>query len=71
TRVIDSSGAGDAFFSGTVMGLIRKLPLSKAVVFGSMVASWTIQVEENTCFDIQERLSREHKQGGGSAVCVT
>jgi len=67
TRVIDSSGAGDAFFSGTVMGLIRKLPLREAVVFGSKVASWTIQVEENTCFDIQERL---HKQGDGSVVCV-
>ena len=57
--VIDSSGAGDAFFSGTVMALIRKLPLREAVVFGSKVASWTIQVEENTCYDIRDRLSNE------------
>lgn len=59
TSVVDSSGAGDAFFSGTVMGLIRKLPLREAVVYGSKVASWTIQVEENTCLDIRDRLSRE------------
>ncbi len=59
TRVIDSSGAGDAFFSGTVMGLIRRLPLREAVVLGSKVASWTIQVEENTCLDIRDRLIRD------------
>ncbi|MGI6549934.1 MAG: carbohydrate kinase family protein [Syntrophomonadales bacterium] len=59
TRVVDSSGAGDAFFSGTVAGLIRRLPLREAVVLGSKVASWTIQVEENTCFDIRDRLSRD------------
>ena len=49
TEVVDSSGAGDAFFSGTVAGLIRNLPLSKAVVLGTRLASLTIQSEENTC----------------------
>jgi pseudouridine kinase len=48
TEVVDSSGAGDAFFSGTVAGLIRNLPLGKAVVLGTRLASLTIQSEENT-----------------------
>lgn len=50
TEVVDSSGTGDAFFSGTVAGLIRNLPLSKAVVMGTRLASLTIQSEENTCY---------------------
>jgi pseudouridine kinase len=47
--IVDTSGAGDAFFSGTVMGLIKQRPLSEAVVYGTKVASWTIQQTENTC----------------------
>jgi pseudouridine kinase len=52
TEVVDSSGAGDAFFSGTVMGLIKNLPLGEAVIYGSRIASWTLQVEENNCLEI-------------------
>ncbi len=48
-RVIDTSGAGDAFFSGTVMGLTRKLPLRLAVRYGAKLASLTIGSEENSC----------------------
>lgn len=59
TGVRDSSGAGDAFFSGTVMGLARSRPLREAVVYGTKVASLTIQVEENTCPDLRDRLQRE------------
>ena len=54
TEVVDSSGAGDAFFSGTVAGLIRGLPLGKAVVLGTRLASLTIQSEENTCYNAKE-----------------
>jgi pseudouridine kinase len=50
TEVVDSSGAGDAFFSGTVAGLSRNLPLGKVVVLGARLASLTIQSEENTCY---------------------
>lgn len=49
TRVIDTSGAGDAFFSGTVMGLTRGLLLSEAVRYGASLASMTIGVEESAC----------------------
>lgn len=50
--VIDTSGAGDAFFSGTVTGLIQGRSLKEAVVWGTKVASWTIQSDENTCRDL-------------------
>ncbi len=48
-HVIDTSGAGDAFFSGTVMGLTRSLPLHEAVRYGAKLASLTIASEENSC----------------------
>lgn len=49
TSVVDTSGAGDAFFSGTVMGLTRSMPLSEAVRYGAKLASMTIAVEESSC----------------------
>ena len=49
TNVVDTSGAGDAFFSGTVMGLLRKLPLSTAVQYGARLASATISRTETSC----------------------
>lgn len=49
TEVVDTSGAGDAFFSGTVMGLIRGKPLSEAVRYGAKLASATIRREETCC----------------------
>ena len=48
-KVVDTSGAGDAFFSGTVMGLTRRLPLREAVCYGAKLASLTIAGEENAC----------------------
>ena len=47
--VVDTSGAGDAFFSGTVMGLIRECRLSKAVAYGARLASETIGRIATTC----------------------
>lgn len=57
--VIDTSGAGDAFFSGTVMGLIRNKPIREAVVYGTKVASWTIQSDENTCRDLAAKMAED------------
>jgi pseudouridine kinase len=48
-QMVDSSGAGDAFFSGTVMGLVRGLPLEEAVICGTKVAAWTIESAESNC----------------------
>ena len=47
--VVDTCGAGDAFFSGTVMGLTRRLPLEEAVRYGAKLASLTIESQENSC----------------------
>lgn len=58
-HVVDTSGAGDAFFSGTVMGLIRDLPLSKAVVAGTKVAGWTIESKESNCRELQNKMEQD------------
>lgn len=58
-NMIDSSGAGDAFFSGTVMGLIRQCPLAEAVCFGTRVAAWTIEASENTCLDLAAKMQSD------------
>ena len=47
TTLVDSTGAGDAFLSGVVMGLSRGLTLSRAVEAGTALASATIQTEES------------------------
>ena len=47
--VVDTSGAGDAFFSGTVMGLTRHLPLREALRYGAKLASLTIESKGNSC----------------------
>lgn len=55
TQVVDTSGAGDAFFSGTVMGLIKDLPIDKAVDCGTKIASWTISSSESICLDLKNK----------------
>ncbi len=42
-------GAGDAFFSGTVMKLVEGCVLADAVAFGARLASATIGSEEAAC----------------------
>ena len=49
TKVVDTTGAGDAFFSGTVMGLVRGATLAEASRYGARLASATISREENSC----------------------
>ncbi len=49
TKVVDTTGAGDAFFSGTVMGLVRGATLAEASGYGARLASATISREENSC----------------------
>jgi pseudouridine kinase len=66
-QLVDSSGAGDAFFSGTVMGLVRGLPLKEAVVCGTKVAAWTIESKENNCPELNQKI---HKDEYFQAVLV-
>ena len=49
TAMVDSTGAGDAFFAATVMALSRGLPLWKAVRAGTRLASATLACEESCC----------------------
>lgn len=58
-QLVDSTGAGDAFFSGTVTALVRGLTLAEAVVCGTRVAAWTIESAESTCPDLRERMRRD------------
>lgn len=58
-EVVDTSGAGDAFFSGTVMGLTRALPLSAAVRYGAKLAALTIESTENACPKLTDFFSEQ------------
>ena len=47
--MVDSTGAGDAFFSATVAALARKFPLSRAVQVGAKLSALTLQVAGSSC----------------------
>ena len=47
--IVDTTGAGDAFFSGTVSALINGLPLNRAAENGARLASNTVQSVESVC----------------------
>ncbi len=48
-QLMDTTGAGDAFLSGTVMGLTKGYSLEKATLAGAHLASATIEIEESSC----------------------
>lgn len=48
-RVVDTTGAGDAFFSAVVTGLTRGMALGDAVKCGARLASLTISSSESAC----------------------
>jgi pseudouridine kinase len=58
-KLVDSSGAGDAFFSGTVMGLVKGLSLKEAVICGTKVAGWTIESTENTNMELPLKIKQD------------
>lgn len=51
--LVDSTGAGDAFFSGAIAARMRGYSLKVAALKGAHLASMTIQTEESTCPQIQ------------------
>lgn len=61
-EVVDTTGAGDSFFAGTVSALIKGESLAQAVQLGTSVAGWTISSSESTCQDLQERLANERSK---------
>lgn len=48
-EVIDTCGAGDAFFSGAVAALIQGYTVGEAAKYGAVLASKTIAWTENSC----------------------
>jgi pseudouridine kinase len=58
-EVVDTTGAGDSFFAGTVSALIKGESLAQAVKLGTNVAGWTISSSESTCQNLKERLVNE------------
>lgn len=48
-KMVDSTGAGDSFFSGVLAKLTQGARLEEAVAFGAKVAAYTIQSPESTC----------------------
>lgn len=52
--VVDTTGAGDSFFSGTVYGLTSGFDLDQAVRCGTQMAAWTISSKHNVCPQISE-----------------
>ncbi|WP_350454587.1 carbohydrate kinase family protein [Slackia heliotrinireducens] len=65
TEVVDTTGAGDAFFSGTVAALVRGCALSDAVRYGARLASATIGVEEANCPVDKDFFNRRQTMLGG------
>ena len=57
--MVDSTGAGDAFFSGTVAALMRKLPLSQAVRVGAELAARTLRSSGSSCPPSSDLLTEE------------
>ncbi|GAA0380443.1 carbohydrate kinase family protein [Bacillus horti] len=56
TDVVDTTGAGDSFFAGTVAALSKGQSLEDAVLQGTRVAAATISSTESTCQNLQEKL---------------
>jgi pseudouridine kinase len=52
--VVDTTGAGDSFFSGTVYGLTSGFDLDQAIRCGTQMAAWTISSKHNVCPKISE-----------------
>lgn len=55
-HLVDSTGAGDAFFSGTVAARVRGLGLRASAQLGAHLAALTICTEESTCPRVEDFL---------------
>lgn len=58
TIMVDSTGAGDAFFSGTVAARTKGMSLRCAARLGAKLASLTIQSDESTCPRLENFLNQ-------------
>ncbi|PWK13355.1 carbohydrate kinase family protein [Tumebacillus permanentifrigoris] len=58
-KVVDTTGAGDSFFSGTVYGLVNGFGLGRSVECGTKLAAWTISSKANVDPEIQEKVRHD------------
>lgn len=56
-EVVDSSGAGDSFFSGAIAALVHGAAIDQACLCGSKVAGWTLTSKESICPDLTEKMN--------------
>lgn len=56
--VIDTTGAGDSFFAGTVFGLTKGYSLKDSVLVGTKIASLTISCSESTNCEIKNEMHK-------------
>ena len=61
TCMVDSTGAGDAFFSGTVAARTRGYALGEAARMGAHLAALTIRSEQSTCPRLDDFLPPEEQ----------
>ncbi len=59
TKVVDSTGAGDSFFSATVSALLYGKSLKQAVDIGAKVASVVIAHKESDCSELKQTIQKE------------
>lgn len=57
TQMVDSTGAGDAFFSGTVAARTRGRSLRESARLGAHLAALTIRCEESSCPRVENFLN--------------
>lgn len=56
TKVIDSTGAGDAFSAAVIFGLLNEVPVDEAMRLGMTAASLTISSTETVVPDLSQEL---------------
>jgi pseudouridine kinase len=67
-EVLDTTGAGDSFFSGTVYGLCQGFDLEHAVRCGTQMAAWTISSKCNVAPEISEGVKNSPIFAGAALV---
>lgn len=58
-QLVDSSGAGDSFFSGAVAALVRGACISDATLVGTKVAGWTVEHPASNCPDLDQKIKHD------------
>lgn len=60
-ELVDSSGAGDAFFSGAIAAFVKGASATEASLCGNRVASWTITQKESICPDLKQKINADQQ----------